>query len=134
MTRQTYKQAYETAKADLLERFKKRARLDQEIRKLQDSVKVLGELCGADSQELDRLLLSEGFAADPRLGFTDSIRRLFQIHQSPLHPTEIRDELLKLGIGREQVNLLSSIHTVLRRMVEGGEIEKAADARFRLVT
>jgi hypothetical protein len=127
MTRQTYKHAYETAKADLLERLKKRARLDQEIRKLRDSLKALGELCGADPQELDKLLLSEGFSADP-------IRRLFQIHKSPLHPTDIRENLLKMGIGREQVNLLSSIHTVLRRMVEGGEIEKTQDARFRGLT
>jgi hypothetical protein len=131
MTRTTYKQAYETAKTDLLDRLKRRARLDQEIRKLQDTLKALADLCGADPQEVDKLLLSEGFAVDPRLGFTDTIRRLFQIRKSPLHPTEIRDELLKMGIGREQVNLLSSIHTVLRRMVAGGEIEKTHDARLR---
>jgi hypothetical protein len=45
---------------------------------------------------------------------------------------EIRDDLLKVGIGQEQVNLLSSIHTVLRRMVEAGEIEKTENSRFRL--
>jgi hypothetical protein len=37
-----------------------------------------------------------------------------------------------MGIGRDQVNLLSSIHTVLRRLVAAGEIEKTADLRFRL--
>jgi hypothetical protein len=37
---------------------------------------------------------------------------------------------LKIGIGQDQVNPLSSIHTVLRRMVEAGEIEKADDAHF----
>jgi hypothetical protein len=37
-----------------------------------------------------------------------------------------------MGIGEGQVNLLSSIHTVLRRMAEAGEIEKTEDARFRL--
>jgi hypothetical protein len=131
MSRHTYKQAYETAKLELLQRLQKRERLDQEIRKLRETLKPLGELCGADPGEIDKLLLIEGFAVDSRLGFTDAIRRLFRIHKTPLNPTEIRDDLLKIGIGREQVNLLSSIHTVLRRMVEAGEIEKTEDGSFQ---
>jgi hypothetical protein len=39
---------------------------------------------------------------------------------------------VKMGIGVGQVNLLSSIHTVLRRMAEAGEIEKTEDGTFRL--
>jgi hypothetical protein len=132
MARHTYKQAYETAKLELLQQLQKRDRIDQEIRKLKETLKPLGQLCGADPEEIDKLLLVEGFAIDSPLGFTDAIRRLFRIHKTPLHPTEIREDLLRMGIGREQVNLLSSIHTVLRRMVEGGEIEKTEDARFRL--
>jgi hypothetical protein len=49
-----------------------------------------------------------------------------------LTPPEIRTDLLKIGLGQNQVNLLSSIHTVLRRMVEGGEIVKTDDGRFQL--
>ena len=127
-----YKQAYNKAKQELLERLKKRDQLDQEIRKLKQSAKILADLAGADPEEIDKLLLSEGFAFDPRVGFTDSIRRVIRIHREALHPIEIRDDLLKMGIGRDQVNLLSSIHTVLRRLVEAGEIEKTADSRFRL--
>jgi hypothetical protein len=37
-----------------------------------------------------------------------------------------------MGIGIGQVNLLSSIHTVLRRMAEAGEIERNDDGKFRL--
>jgi hypothetical protein len=37
-----------------------------------------------------------------------------------------------MGIGVGQVNLLSSIHTVLRRMAEGGEIGRTDDGKFRL--
>ena len=95
-------------------------------------MKALGEVCGAPPEEIDKLLLVEGFAIDSELGFTDAIRRLFRIHQTPLSPTDIRDDLLKIGIGRDQVNLLSSIHTVLRRMTQGGEIEKVDDSRFVL--
>jgi hypothetical protein len=132
MARETYKQAYATAKLDLLEQLQKRDDLDQKIRKLKQTVKALGELCGAPAEELDKLLLAEGFAIDAKPGFTESIRRLFRIRQVALSPTEIRDDLMKMGVGMEQVNLLSSIHTVLRRMAEAGEIEKTENAKFRL--
>jgi|ERR1051326_2233557 predicted transcriptional regulator len=131
MARHTYQQAYETAKLDLVQALTKRDQLDQKIRKLKQSVKALGDLCGADPEEIEKLLMVEGFAIDSRMGFTDAIRRLFRFHKGPLHPTEIRDDLLKVGIGEEQVNLLSSIHTVLRRLVENGEIEKTEDGHFQ---
>lgn len=130
MARATYSQAYETAKLDLLKHLQKRDQLDKQIHKLRQTVKALGELCGAPPEEIDKLLLVEGFAIDARTGFTDAIRRLFRLHQKALNPVEIRDDLLKIGIGRDQVNLLSSIHTVLRRMVEAGEIEKTGDGSF----
>jgi hypothetical protein len=132
MNRTAYKQTYEVAKLDLIKRLQERDLLDQEIRKLKQTVKALGEVCGAAQEEVDKLLLAEGFAIDAGMGFTEAIRRLFRIHNSPLSPTELRDDLLKIGIGREQVNLLSSIHTVLRRMVEAGEIERTKDSLFRL--
>jgi len=131
MSRQPYKQAYEAAKQDLLKNLKKRKRIDQEIRKLKDTVSALGKLCDADPDETDKLLLSEGFAMDDKPGFTNTIRRMFRIHQTELSPIEIRDDLLNMSIGTDQVNLLSSIHTVLRRMAEAGEIEKAGDSKFR---
>jgi hypothetical protein len=132
MARDTYKQAYATAKLDLLQQLQKRDDLEQQIRKLKQTVKALGELCGSAPDEIDKLLLLGGFAIDAKPGFTDAIRRLFRIHQTALSPMEIRDDLLKMAIGVGQVNLLSSIHTVLRRMAEAGEIEKMEDSKFRL--
>ena len=130
MARPAYNQTYEAAKLDLLKQLQKRDKIDQQIHKLRQTVKALGELCGAAPEEIDKLLLIKGFAIDSTMGFTDAIRRLFRIHQKALSPVEIRHDLLKIGIGKDQVNLLSSIHTVLRRMVEGGEIEKTDDSRF----
>jgi hypothetical protein len=132
MARETYRQAYAAAKLDLLQQLQKRDDLDQKIRKLKQTVKALGELCGAAPEEIDKLLLVEGFAIEAKPGFTESIRRLFRIRQTALSPTDIRDDLVKMGIGVGQVNLLSSIHTVLRRMAEAGEIEKTGDAKFQL--
>jgi len=128
--RHTYKQTYETAKLDLLQKLQKRDRLNQEIHKLRETLRALGNLCGADPEEVDKLLLAEGFTMDSPLGFTAAIRRLFRVHPAPLSPIDVRNDLLKIGIGRGQVNLLSSIHTVLRRMVEAGEIKKTGDSRF----
>ena len=131
MARPAYSQAYETAKLDLLKQLQKRDQIDQQVHKLRQTVKALGELCAAAPEEIDKLLLIEGFAINSTMGFTDAIRRLFRIHQKALSPVEIRDDLLKIGIGKDQVNLLSSIHTVLRRMVEAGEIEKTEDSTFQ---
>ena len=132
MARETYKQAYATAKLDLLQQLQKRDDLEQKIRKLKQTVRALGDLCGTDPEEIDKLLLAEGFAIEAKPGFTEAIRRLFRIHQKALSPTDIREDLLKMAIGEGQVNLLSSIHTVLRRMAEAGEIEKTEDTKFRL--
>src|ERR1041385_903851 len=134
MARDTYKRTYAAAKLDLLKRLQKREALDQQIRKLKQTVKALGELCDAPAEELDKLLLAEGFAIDAKPGFTEAIRQLFRMRQTALSPTEIRDDLVKMGIGVSQVNLLSFIHTVLRRMAEAGEIERTDDAKFRLPT
>ena len=133
MARETYKQAYATAKLDLLQQLQKRDELDQKIRTLKQTVRALGEQCDADPEEIDKLLLLEGFAIDAKPGFTDAIRRLFRIHQKPLSPLDIREGLLRMAIGVGQVNLLSSIHTVLRRMAEGGEIERKEDGAFQLL-
>jgi hypothetical protein len=131
MARETYKQAYAAAKLDLLERLQKRDDLDQQIRKLKQTVRALGEMCGAAPEEIDKLLLVEGFAFEAKPGFTETIRRLFRMHQTELGPKEIRDHLVKMSIGIGQVNLLSSIHTVLRRMAGAGEIERTDDGKFR---
>jgi chromosome segregation ATPase len=125
MTRETYRQAYEAARQELLKHLKRREQLEQKIRDLADTLKALRKVCDADAQEIESLV-----GDDSRMGFTDAIRRQLHIQQRPLSPTEIRDGLVKSGIGRGQSNLLASIHTVLRRMVKAGEIEKTHDQRF----
>jgi hypothetical protein len=81
MACETYKQAYATAKLDLLERLQGRDDLDQQRRKLKQTVKTLGEPFGAPAKELDKLLLVEGFPIDAKPGFTETIRRPFRITQ-----------------------------------------------------
>src|SRR3954465_15929228 len=98
MPREPYNQPYATAKLDLLEQLQKRDQLDQKIRKLKQTVKGLGDMCGAPPEEIDKLLLVEGFAIARKPGFTESIRRLFRIHQTALSPTDVCGALAKTGI------------------------------------
>jgi len=128
MARDTYRQAYEAAKLELLQHLSKREQLEQKIRDLADTLRALRKVCDVDAQEIERLV-----GSDLKLGFTDAIRRQFDVHQRPLSPTEVRDALLKNGIGRGQRNLLASIHTVLRRMVQAGEIKKTNDGSFQAI-
>src|ERR1041385_7993428 len=99
MAPETYKQAYATAKTELLQQLQKQDQPGQNIRQLKQTVKALGEMCGAPPEEIDKLLLVEGFAIDAKPGFTESIRRLFRIHQTALSPVDIRED----QIGRAHV-------------------------------
>src|SRR5258707_13838915 len=97
MARDTYKQAYATAKLDLLQQLQKRDDLEQRIRKLKQTVKALGELCGAAPEEIDKLLLAEGFAIEAKPGFTESIRRLFAFNRTRLAQFKAAVTLLQWG-------------------------------------
>ena len=134
MTNKTYGDAYEAAKIDLLKSVAERNALEHKIAQLKQTVQALGQMCGADQSEIDRLLFAEGLAGEDsleRLGFTDAIRRLFRISKSQtVTATKLRETLLKLGIGKDQVNLSASLGTVLRRLIDSGEIEKVGDVEF----
>src|ERR1700674_4190288 len=85
MTNKTYGDAYEAAKIDLLKSVAERNALEHKIAQLKQTVQALGQMCGADQSEIDRLLFAEGLAGEDsleRLGFTDAIRRLFRISKS----------------------------------------------------
>ena len=58
-------------------------------------------------------------------GFTDNIRRLFRVHfPDALTPVMVREELGNAGIDlSSQSSPMASIHSVIRRLVAGGEIE-----------
>src|SRR5438445_12607045 len=102
MARETYKQAYAAAKQDLLQQLQKRDDLEQKIRRLKQTVRALGEQCGAPPEEIDKLLLMGGFAIETKPGFTEAIRRLFRIHQTAPSPNDVRDHSIKIAVGHGQ--------------------------------
>jgi hypothetical protein len=59
-------------------------------------------------------------------GFTDGIRQAFRdVHPDPLSPTGVRDKLVAMGYDlSSQSNAMASIHSVIRRLLDAGEIER----------
>jgi hypothetical protein len=125
---QHYMLALEQAKQDLSQKLREREKLSDEINRLKQSIRLLGELAKLDPAEIDKWL-AVNFAPVTQLGLTDAVRRAFETGSS-LTPVEVRDFVLNLGVGAEQVNLLASIHTILKRLIESGEIEKFGEADF----
>jgi hypothetical protein len=129
-----YKKALEEAQRDLQMMRSKRANLlderetiddhlqdtDKEIKQLQETIESLARLCNI---ELPRGLLAQRLLLDPRFGLTDAVRQLLKKASSALTAIEVRDALVAGGFdASEYSNLLASVHTTLKRLVQSGEL------------
>lgn len=54
-------------------------------------------------------------------GITDAVRTVFWSTEKPLRPTEVALKVKALGVP-PQLNMLASVHTIIRRLREAGEI------------
>lgn len=66
-------------------------------------------------------------------GITDACKTAVVGADKPLYPSEVRDRIKTLGFP-EQKNLLASVHTVLKRLAEAGEIRLLEDGSYRRMT
>ncbi len=58
------------------------------------------------------------------ISLTDATRQILQAAEVPLTPTEIKQQLLNMGKDLSgQKNVMASIHSLLKRLVTGGDIE-----------
>jgi hypothetical protein len=109
MSKDEYRRALDAAVSEYEKLTADRARLDSRISQLQHSIAALTKLCG--------------FEPTVPLGLTDACRLVMRNSPAPLTPTELRDRLLSIGVDLTKYsNPLASIHTVLRRMRESGEV------------
>jgi hypothetical protein len=74
-------------------------------------------------QELSELEEDSGPPVGLVTGITDACRTVLRSAERPLLPTEVRDRVEHLGVP-EQRNLLASVHTIIRRLKEAGEIRE----------
>lgn len=72
-------------------------------------------------KELSKLEEETGPPVGLVSGITDACRTVLRSAEKPLLPTEVRDRVEHYGIP-EQRNLLASVHTVIRRLKEAGEV------------
>lgn len=117
-----YRTAFETAKSDLLrcreelgEINDRKITLEIRIAKLRETVIALGRMFGEEYDEADAL------------GLTDAIRQIYMAQpDTALTAQNVRDRLEFLGFSLEKYgNALASIHTVIKRLLEKGELAEA---------
>jgi hypothetical protein len=89
--------------------------LEIRIAKLRETVIALGRIFGEEFDEADAL------------GMTDAIRQFYMAQpDTALTAQNVRDRLEFLGFSLEKYgNALASIHTVIKRLLEKGELTEA---------
>jgi hypothetical protein len=109
-----YRRALDAAVREYEQALADRAALETRLAQLQQTIGTLTKLCG--------------FTPTVPLGLTDACRMVLANAATPLTPTAIRDRLDAVGVDLSRYsNPLAAIHTVLKRLVEAGELH-AEDA------
>ena len=118
-----YKRAYETAKKELADLLSQQAATEKRLVTLRKHIQSLAELCESEGVEIEPSVEAAFLLETSTLA--DEIRRVFGAanYDTAFRPGKIKDELEKLGRDLSQYqNPQSTIHMVLKRMAESGEI------------
>lgn len=115
-----YRAELERERKELAELFRKREELATRIAKQQTRVAALAALCEA-SEEINNMTEME------LGGLTNACRTAFRAAGNRgLMPTEVRGALERLRFPiHSHKNILTSIHTIIRRLDQAGEIREA---------
>jgi hypothetical protein len=123
MKRENYSRALYEAKQDLARHLVKRQKLDLKIARLQSLVGNLQSLSAEHDRKNFESQLDRFIKADLKMGITESTRVILKENFFPLTANEIRTkiEARKLNLARYS-NPLAVIHTILKRLIQGGEV------------
>jgi hypothetical protein len=109
MSKDDYKRALEAAVREYEQVSAQHAALEGRLAQLKQSIATLSKLCG--------------YEPTVQLGLTDACRMVLRNAVQPLTALEIRDRLIAVGLDLDRYsNAQASIHTVLKRMHEAGEL------------
>ncbi|MEE8607671.1 MAG: hypothetical protein V3S55_08710 [Nitrospiraceae bacterium] len=123
-----YKQALKAAKKEIAGLFRKRDEIEERIARLQQTIATLAMVAGHEAPLWDLMAEVNPQAA----GFTEGIRNVLRLEHRFFTPTMVRDRLAVLGFDeRKYPNLLPSIHTVLKRLANKGEVEVLSARKHR---
>jgi len=109
MSKEEYRRALDAAVREYEKLFAEHAALESRLSQLKHSIAALTKLCG--------------YEPTVPLGLTDACRLVLRNATQPLTALEVRDRLASIGVDLEKhSNPLASIHTVLKRLHEAGEL------------
>jgi hypothetical protein len=109
MSRDEYRRALDAAVREYEKLIAKHAALEGRLAQLKHSIAALTKLCG--------------YEPTVPLGLTDACRLVLRNATEPLTALEVRDRLASIGVDLEKHgNPLASIHTVLKRLHDAGEL------------
>lgn len=112
MTLEIWNKQLKESKAQLERLLDERDRIDAQIASLRTVITGLARLTGHD-------IADEIFK---HMGLTTTVRTALRMAGKPLTPPEIRELVRDLGYDiRSQSNILASIHTTVKRLVDSGE-------------
>lgn len=121
MSKDDYKRALEAAVREYEQASAQHAAIETRLAQLKQSIATLTRLCG--------------YEPTVQLGLTDACRMVLRNADRPLTALDVRDRLIAIGLDVDRYsNALASIHTVLRRMHEAGEVterDRAEDAHAK---
>jgi len=109
MSKEEYRRALDAAVREYERLSAEHATLESRIAQLKHSIAALTKLCG--------------YEPTVPLGLTDACRLVLRNAVAPLTALEVRDRLASIGVDLDKYsNPLASIHTVLKRMQDAGEL------------
>lgn len=129
MPNANYHRTLYEAKQDLARHLVKRQKLDQKIARLHAVVTNLQNLCAEMDQRSFQKRVDRVIKADLKVGITQSARVILQETFFPMTPSDLLKsiEARKYNLAR-YVNPLAVIHTVLKRLVQSGEVREVLRA------
>lgn len=108
-----YRETLRAAQQEFADLITQRKAIDERLVKLSKTI-----------ASLQGLLRGKNSKAEIALKFSDACRYVLHGSRTPKTPREIRDDLIAIGFPVEEYqNVLASIHTTMKRLVENGEVQ-----------
>jgi hypothetical protein len=123
MAKIDYHRTLHEAKQDLARHLEKRQKLDQKIARLHSVVTNLQNLCADMNQKSFEKQIDRVIKKDLKVGITQSARVILKETFFPITPSDLLKsvEARKYNLAR-YANPLAVIHTLLKRLVQSGEV------------
>ena len=130
MTTRSYDRALYAAKQDLARCLEQRQRIDGEIARLQAVIANLQNLCAERDRKSLQVRVDRVIKKNLTKGITQEIRVILKETFFPMTAVELKQtlEARKYDLSR-YANPLAVLHTVLKRLVHGGEVKVVPQKR-----